>query len=1137
MMFDMRLAGLGARVALLAFATLLPAVASAVAPSISTIEYRIDGGSPVALPLSAPVELPNADGPPDRASEERTGESLPIDSTGLSVGMHLLEVRATDTASASTPWHASWFRVDGPQYLTGAEWFIDSDPGEGLATAIALPDDGVWDDRVESLTVPDIDTSALTPGQHVFYLRVRDQDGLWSKAYPTPFEVADPAAFYIVGAEWVLDPATPFGEGVPMEAEDGAFNQAEEALIWSGTADSLHLPDCEHPKIYVRTQASVGGWSYWQDPGNSPAFIEINRRPRVAGTSPPQGNIDVPPGLTTSFALLDPEDPDCDPLTFQWFLNELPVGDDSPNFEWLPDPTLMGTVNELKCLISDAPYDGELILVWTLHVADTLPPVIQLLGDAVMDVECGADFNDPGATAFDNVDLDLSNQVVITGDTVDTATPGTYQLFYNVSDSAGNEALTQVRTVNVGDTTPPVLELIGDAEITMECGTEYEELGAMATDTCEGDLSEEVLIGGDTVDTATPGTYILTYDVADSAENAATQLTRAVIVSDTSPPLLELIGDAEITVECGEVYEEPGALATDVCEGDLSELVIIAGDTVDPTIPGTYVVTYDVADSAENAATQITRTVFVSDTSPPLLELIGDAEITVECGAEYEELGALATDTCEGDLSELVIIAGDTVDPTTPGTYLVTYDVADSAENAATQITRTIVVSDSTPPVLELIGDTEITVECGAEYEELGAMATDACEGDLSEEIIIGGDTVDTATPGSYEVTYDVADSAENAATQITRTIVVADTTPPVLELIGDTEITVECGAEYEELGALATDTCEGDLSEEVIIGGDTVDTATPGTYVVTYVVADSAENAATQITRTVIVSDTTPPVLQLLGDAEITVECGAEYEELGALATDTCEGDLSEEVIIGGDTVDTATPGTYVVTYVVADSAENAATQITRTIVVADTTPPVLQLHGNAQITLDCAADYEELGASAVDACDGPLEIALEGNVDTHAPGVYEIVYSAEDSLGRSATAVRTVFVEDNCIPEGEGDEEGMSEAEDALPEEHSADQNGDYIISLSELLRVIQFFNTAGLHCANPPGSTEDGFVPGPNPLAEDCAPHASDYNPQDWVISLSELLRLIQFFNTGGYFPCPELNTEDGYCVGTP
>ncbi|HOQ32295.1 MAG TPA: PASTA domain-containing protein, partial [Candidatus Hydrogenedens sp.] len=94
-----------------------------------------------------------------------------------------------------------------------------------------------------------------------------------------------------------------------------------------------------------------------------------------------------------------------------------------------------------------------------------------------------------------------------------------------------------------------------------------------------------------------------------------------------------------------------------------------------------------------------------------------------------------------------------------------------------------------------------------------------------------------------------------------------------------------------------------------------------------------------------------------------------------------------------------------------------------------------------------------------------------------------------------------------------------------------HNADQNGDGQISLSELLRVIQFFNYGAYHCDS---FGEDGYAPGPGD--QSCHPHASDYNPSDWNISLSELLRLIQFFNSGGYHPCPEdPESEDGYCPG--
>lgn len=80
---------------------------------------------------------------------------------------------------------------------------------------------------------------------------------------------------------------------------------------------------------------------------------------------------------------------------------------------------------------------------------DTTPPVITLLGDASMNLILGDAYIEPGATAEDDVDGDISGLIVIAGDIVNTSATGTYLVTYNVSDSAGNSAPELVRTVNV----------------------------------------------------------------------------------------------------------------------------------------------------------------------------------------------------------------------------------------------------------------------------------------------------------------------------------------------------------------------------------------------------------------------------------------------------------------------------------------------------------------------------------------------------------------------------------------------------------------------------------------------------------------------------------------------------------------
>ncbi len=89
-----------------------------------------------------------------------------------------------------------------------------------------------------------------------------------------------------------------------------------------------------------------------------------------------------------------------------------------------------------------------------------------------------------------------------------------------------------------------------------------------------------------------------------------------------------------------------------------------------------------------------------------------------------------------------------------------------------------------------------------------------------------------------------------------------------------------------------------------------------------------------------------------------------------------------------------------------------------------------------------------------------------------------------------------------------------------------HSADYNPhDYRISLSELLRVIQLYTRNGYHCD--PGG-EDGYDAGYGD--QSCQPHDSDYNPQDWKITLSELLRTVQLYNSSEYRL--DSNGEDGF-----
>ena len=143
-----------------------------------------------------------------------------------------------------------------------------------------------------------------------------------------------------------------------------------------------------------------------------------------------------------------------------------------------------------------------------------------------MRVEQGSEFTDPGASANDETDGEVS--VSVSG-TVDVATADTYTLIYSATDAAGNESTVE-RVVTVSDTTPPTVTLSGSGSMTLESDAAYAEAGAIANDSVDGTL--DVVITGAVGSAA--GTYTLTYTAVDAAGNEA-QVQRVVTVLEPEP--------------------------------------------------------------------------------------------------------------------------------------------------------------------------------------------------------------------------------------------------------------------------------------------------------------------------------------------------------------------------------------------------------------------------------------------------------------------------------------------------------------------------------------------------------------------------------------------------------------------------
>lgn len=116
----------------------------------------------------------------------------------------------------------------------------------------------------------------------------------------------------------------------------------------------------------------------------------------------------------------------------------------------------MGTY-KLTYTVSDNAGNKAESVTRTVKVVDKDAPLIALKGDNPLTLEAGEKYTEPGYTAMDNVDGNLTDQVRVTGK-VNVNKPGRYTLTYSVADAAGNKSSVK-RTVHVVERESPVVSL------------------------------------------------------------------------------------------------------------------------------------------------------------------------------------------------------------------------------------------------------------------------------------------------------------------------------------------------------------------------------------------------------------------------------------------------------------------------------------------------------------------------------------------------------------------------------------------------------------------------------------------------------------------------------------------------------
>lgn len=260
---------------------------------------------------------------------------------------------------------------------------------------------------------------------------------------------------------------------------------------------------------------------------------------------------------------------------------------------------------------------------------------------------------------------------------VDFEQIGTYTIIYTAEYK--NTKTEAAITVQVEDNLPPVIELVSDEGHITSPISVYEEEGYSAVDNYDGDITDNVV--------REEKDGIVSYKVSDSSGNIA-EVRRTIIYKDVVLPTLTLKGEKVVKLDVGTTFVDPGYIAVDDCDGDITHTVEVQG-TVNSNELGTYHLVYSVKDSYGNTSV-VTRSVVVSDCIAPQISLNGSKRQYVHIGSEYFEMGCHALDNYDGDVTSQVSVSG-TVDTSKAGYYTIEYQVKDSSGNIGT-ISRDVYV-------------------------------------------------------------------------------------------------------------------------------------------------------------------------------------------------------------------------------------------------------------------------------------------------------------------------------------------------------------------------------------------------------------------------------------------------------------
>jgi hypothetical protein len=370
------------------------------------------------------------------------------------------------------------------------------------------------------------------------------------------------------------------------------------------------------------------------------------------------------------------------------------------------------------CDSGSASYIGffrvDTIEISNNSVHDITPPVLTLSGPDSVLIDSGTVFVDPGYTANDNFDGNITSRVVVTG-TVNSLIPGAYVKLYSVTDIAGNKtSKTRIITVRHINQNQLILTAMGPDSGIVGISYTFATDSSFISDTTafrfawgDNDTSAWITRSSASHTWNSAGVYgvkVQLWNLAGTFSNWSQPHMLKIVSTQNVSPFGKLSMSSTYTLDtislqmfncrCSDSSKSPRYII-DWGNNDSSYISRNSIIRYSYSVAGDYIVkAHYECDSSSALHPELfiidTITINARDKISPVLTLVSSDTVVIDSGTAYVEPGYSAIDETDGDITSLVVITNP-VNSSIPGTYQIEYRVEDIAGNSVVRLRQVIV--------------------------------------------------------------------------------------------------------------------------------------------------------------------------------------------------------------------------------------------------------------------------------------------------------------------------------------------------------------------------------------------------------------------------------------------------------------